>query len=161
MKTTIIGLMTVALAVWAVVAGWPTKTAAIRPISFAAPKVQRLAPIKWNKSYSAAVAFAKKNHTLVMVDFYTDWCEWCKKMDTDVYPDQRVITAVDQFASVKLDAEKEGADLAEKYDVDGYPTILILDTQGNLVDRIEGYRDADAFTTDLQSLAYGQDANVE
>jgi thiol:disulfide interchange protein len=109
--------------------------------------------IKWNKDYSAALAQAKSQHKMIMIDFYTSWCEWCKKLDTDVYPDPKVITAVSKFAPVKLDAEKGGSALAEKYGVTGYPTIVFITADGTLVSKIVGYEDSDQFARDANRVS--------
>ena len=55
------------------------------------------------------------------------------------------------FVNLAVDTEKgEGIKLAEKWEVDVYPTLLILDYNGEIVDRKMGYVDA----KDL--LAFGQ-----
>jgi thioredoxin-related protein len=105
--------------------------------------------IQWNDSLSSAWANAKANHKLVMVDFYTDWCGWCKKLDSDVYPDPSVIQAVGQFEAVKVNAEREGAQLAAQCKVSGYPTIAFFNGDGTEVKSIPGYLPADQFAQDL------------
>jgi thioredoxin-like negative regulator of GroEL len=51
-----------------------------------------------------------------------------------------------KFSCVKLDAERDGKALAKQFSVDGYPTIIVLDEDGNVVDRIAcGFNDADNF----------------
>jgi thiol:disulfide interchange protein len=111
-----------------------------------------VAPIKWNKDYASAVAQAKAKHTLVMIDFYTDWCSVCKDMDKHVYPNPDVIKAVSQYAPVKLNAEKAGTALAAKYDIDAYPTIVIVNVDGIVQKKIVGLEDAEDFADDISSI---------
>jgi thioredoxin-related protein len=121
-----------------------------------APTPSRADSIKWNTSYTAAVSQAKTQQTLVMVDVYTDWCEWCKKLDTDVYPNAAVVQAVAQFAPVKVNAEKEGTQLAARYNIQGFPTILFLQPDGTLVSQIGGYEPAAQFASDINQVALDQ-----
>jgi len=85
--------------------------------------------IPWAKTFNDALGQAKKAHKPVMVDFYTDWCGWCKKLDADTYTDKRVIKLADQFVAVKVNAEKEGEAVAKRYGITGFPTILFLDPE--------------------------------
>ena len=95
---------------------------------------------------------AKQNGSLLMVDFYTDWCGWCKKLDSDVYTDATVSTSSRKFASVKVNAEKEGLSLATKFHITGFPTIMFLDSSGNEFARIDGYRPAAEFAQTLDGI---------
>ena len=91
---------------------------------------------------------------LVLLDFETDWCVWCDRLDADTYTDERVIEFAKQnLISKKIDAEKDsGPEQKKKYRVRGYPTILLLDTDGNEIDRIVGYRPPDEFLNELNRI---------
>ena len=91
---------------------------------------------------------------LVLVDFETEWCVWCDRLDTDTYTDQRVIEfAKKNLISKKIDAEKNnGPQQKKKYRIMGYPTILLLDSEGNEIDRIVGYRPSDEFLNELNRI---------
>ena len=91
---------------------------------------------------------------LVLVDFETEWCVWCDRLDTDTYTDQRVIEfAKKNLISKKIDAEKNnGPQQKKKYRVEGYPTILLLDSEGNEIDRIIGYRPPEEFFNELNRI---------
>ena len=92
-------------------------------------------------SVSEVLAKAKSENKVVMVDVLTDWCKWCIELDNKVYSKPEIY----DFANVnqinyKIDAEKgEGVEFVKKYKVQGYPTILFLDADGNEIDRIYGY----------------------
>lgn len=104
----------------------------------------------WVKDWVAAKADAEKSGKLIMVDFYTDWCGWCKKLDKDTYTDAGVIKLAAQVVPLKTNAEKEGKDLAEKYEVRGFPTILFLTASGDVVGRIGGYMPPAGFTSEMK-----------
>jgi thiol:disulfide interchange protein len=93
-------------------------------------------------SFDEALARARGEKKLLLVDVYTDWCGWCKKMDREVFADERVAEAARGFVAVRVNAEKGGEKVAQRYDVQGYPTILFVDGSGKIVKRIDGYVDA-------------------
>jgi len=109
--------------------------------------------IQWEKSFKPALEKAKKENKALMVDFYTEWCGWCKKLDKDTYPAPKVVALSKRMVNIKIDAEKgEGVDLAKKYEVRGYPTILFLDGTGKVVGRIGGYMPADPFADEVTRI---------
>lgn len=97
-------------------------------------------------SFDDALKTAKKEHKKVIVDIYTDWCGWCKKMDREAYSDAGIKKIIeDDFIYVKLDAEGNGVnkyngksytdgELAEYFQVTGYPTTVFLDSQGKVIE---------------------------
>ena len=63
--------------------------------------------VNWQNDLASALKLAKSQHKPVMIDFYTEWCHWCKKLDSDTYSDPKVNEASQKFICVKIDAEKE------------------------------------------------------
>lgn len=92
-------------------------------------------------SVADILKMAKDQNKPVMVDVMTDWCVWCVELDNLVYSQPEVYEYANaNIISYKIDAEKgEGIAFKEKYKVEGYPTILFLDADGNEIDRIFGY----------------------
>lgn len=123
--------------------------------------------IPWRKSYTSALDEARKTHKPIMIDFYTDWCGWCVKLDEDTYSDPSVIKQSRQFIPVKLNAEQSGIpeSLAESYHITGFPTILFLDPSSaydpsdskpkpsGIVGKIPGYMPPKDFLEELQEIA--------
>jgi thioredoxin-related protein len=103
----------------------------------------------WAANWDAAKKLAADSGKLIMVDVSTEWCYWCKKLDADTYADARVIKLSAQVVPLKVDAEKEGKDLAAKYFVWGYPTILFLDAQGEIYSRVIGYLPPEPFMAEV------------
>jgi len=109
-------------------------------------------------SFDAAVAQAATEKKLVLVDFFTTWCAPCKALDRETWTDGAVRAwLAEQTVSIKIDAEKE-VDLARRYRIDSYPTILLLKSDGTEVDRYGGFRAPDEFLADARESVAGRDA---
>jgi thiol:disulfide interchange protein len=102
--------------------------------------------------FDEALARARSEKKLLLVDVYTDWCGWCKKLDREVFSDARVASAAGGLVAVRVNAEKGGEKVAERFDVNGYPTILFVDGTGTVVKRVEGYVDVDEMLEILSAL---------
>jgi thioredoxin-related protein len=113
---------------------------------------QAVEKIVWAKSLDAAMTEAKKSNKLVMVDFYTDWCKWCKVLDKKTYSDARVVKAATQVIAVKVNAEAEGSEAAQKYQVRAYPTIVFLAPDGSVAGQINGYTPPEAFVAEMNKF---------
>ncbi|MHB1046696.1 MAG: thioredoxin family protein [Thermoanaerobaculia bacterium] len=105
--------------------------------------------------FDEALARARDEKRLLLVDIYTDWCGWCKKLDREVFADGRVGAAAKDLVAVKVNAEKGGEEIARRYRVRGYPTILFLDGEGKVVERIDGYVDAREMVKIVSALPKG------
>jgi thiol:disulfide interchange protein len=111
------------------------------------------AEVKFNDlSFSNALKEAKKANKVVMVDFYTDWCGWCKVLDRKTYSDEEVGKFADaKLVSLKINAEKgEGTELTKKHKITGFPTIIFFDADGAEVHRVVGYQEAKAFLASMK-----------
>lgn len=97
-------------------------------------------------SLEEALAKASIEKKLVFIDFYTTWCAPCKTMTKLIFPLPEVGEVYNkEFVNIKLDAEKEGLKAAKKYNVQSYPTLLFLDSQGNVVFKETGLRPVNDF----------------
>ena len=120
--------------------------------------------LKW-KSFNEGMVEAKKSGKKVMIDVYTDWCGWCKKMDKDTYSDGAVADYIDKkYVAVKLDAESSHElqyqgksyteqELAAAFGVNGYPSIIFLSGAGDPITVYPGYADAGQFKAILSYIA--------
>lgn len=104
--------------------------------------------ILWEKTFERAQAEAVKTRKPIMVDFYTDWCSACKMMDAEAYTDASVVRASQKFVAVKVNAEQR-TDLAMRYKVNSYPTILWIDADGKVLNTSEGYGGIEMLAKDM------------
>jgi len=119
--------------------------------------------IRW-LSLDEGIALAKQANKQILVDVYTDWCSWCKKMDKEVYTDrdvQEVLQA--HFVPVKLDAESarqltlsnrtiSESRLAQEMGVTGYPTTVFFDADFQPITKVAGYIESRQFARILRFI---------
>lgn len=99
-----------------------------------------------NEAQAKAKAI-KKAPKLIFMDCYTSWCGPCKDMTNNVFPQEVCGNFFNaNFVNVKFDMEKgEGLEIRKRYAVSVYPTFLILDADGNEINRVIGSDKAEPF----------------
>ncbi len=104
-------------------------------------------PFVWghgNKDFDAAVVKAKATGKQVFIDFEATWCGPCHTMDQWIWTDAEVAGALNTgFIGVKVDADLEKA-LVKRFAINGYPTMVILESTGKEVRRVVEYQDSKA-----------------
>lgn len=90
---------------------------------------------------------------LILVDCYTTWCIPCVEMAQMEFPKKIAGDYFNpKFVSVKFDMEKgEGKEIGKKYNVTAYPTFLILNAQGQEINRVVGKATAEEFIKKVES----------
>lgn len=91
-------------------------------------------------TFDEALAKAKAENKLVFMDCYTTWCGPCKYLAKEIFTQKEVGDYFNKnFVNVKMDMEKgEGIALNTKYGVKAYPTLLFIDGNGNVVQKLVG-----------------------
>lgn len=131
----------------------------------------------WEEAVIAAQAAKAAGETpkKIFVDIYTDWCGWCKKMDKETFEQSMVASYLNEhFYPVKFDAEQKESITFDgktfKYIANGrrgyhelaaallagkmsYPTVVFLNEDFQLLQRIPGYLDIPTFDMIMHYLA--------
>ena len=96
-------------------------------------------------SFDQALNKAKADKKMVFLDAYASWCEPCKEMSKDTFGDKSVAKFFNKnFINVAMDMEKgKGPEIAKRYPLNAYPTLLFIDAEGNIVTQAVGVHDAD------------------
>ncbi|MBQ8501114.1 MAG: thioredoxin family protein [Bacteroides sp.] len=104
-------------------------------------------------TYEQALEAAKAEKKLVFIDFYTTWCGPCKMMASKVFPQPLVGEYFNnKFVCLKLDAEKEGKALADRFQVKAYPTFVVVDTNEKvLLNKAGGNYDGAKFVAEIEA----------
>lgn len=95
-------------------------------------------------SFPEALKRAEVEDKLLFVDCFTTWCGPCKRLSKVVFKDSLVADYFNRhFVNLKMDMEKdEGVELRKKYGVHAYPTLLFINSSGEVVYRLVGAEDA-------------------
>ena len=113
-----------------------------------------------NQPWNDVLRKAKEQNRLIFVDCYTVWCGPCKGLSNDIFPQKKVGDFFNaNFVNAKYDMEKgDGKMLYEKYKehIIGFPTLLLIDAEGNVVHQMAGYQEADALIAGMKAGLEGK-----
>jgi thioredoxin-related protein len=124
-------------------------TLALTLLTFSAARADE----SWLTDYDKAVALAKKENKVILADFNgSDWCPPCKALKKGVFEtaefkkyakDNLVLLDVDFPKGKKQDAAlaKHNEQLSEKFKIEGFPTVLLINAAGKVLMTEVGYDD--------------------
>jgi thioredoxin-related protein len=123
-------------------------------------------PPGWTEDYAKAVAKAKTENKKLLLDFTgSDWCGFCKLLDKEVFSTSQFKNWAKDYVLVKVDfphstpqspkVKKQNEELKSKYPFNGYPTVVILDSEGKELARKSGYPPGTGPTAYLAELGGG------
>lgn len=128
--------------------------------------IEQTTEVKW-LSWEEAIELSKTKKKKILLDVYTDWCSWCKKMDTLTFNQAKIAAYInDNFYPVKFNAHSKDEikyeDKVYKYQKKGvrgyhelaaellggrmsYPTVVFLDEEQTVIQSIIGFKSAEQF----------------
>jgi len=122
----------------------------------------------WNKGYQKGI----KKEKVILVDVYTDWCGWCKKMDKTTYSNPDIVNMIrEDFIPIKFNPEDKKTYVIDGNKVNGrkllqiissgkhsgYPSTYFLFPSQREIKKVGGYRGPKAFKKTLKNIkAYKQ-----
>ncbi|PYL73229.1 MAG: thioredoxin family protein [Verrucomicrobia bacterium] len=123
----------------------------------------------WLNDYKRAQQEAKTNNKFLLLDFTgSDWCGWCKKLDKEIlsqsqfkdYARENLVLLEVDFPRAKpqnAEVRKQNQELAQQYQVEGFPTIVVLNGDGQKLWKYDGYfpDGLAAFIVQLEKLRKG------
>jgi thiol:disulfide interchange protein len=93
--------------------------------------------VRWH-DFESGMELARTEGRPALVTFVTDWCPYCTKMEKGTWRAPEVVARMAGLVAVKVDADEEQA-LAMRYEVNGLPGNLLLDGDGKVIARRDGY----------------------
>ena len=95
-----------------------------------------MAKTGWDDDYEKSLAKAKETKKMVLLDFTgSDWCGYCMKLDAEVFSE----LDFPRGSPLPKKTKTQNDALGKKFSVNGYPTIVLLDSAGKEVTRWVGY----------------------
>jgi thiol:disulfide interchange protein DsbD len=114
--------------------------------------------IAWMTDLNQGIEMARAKKKPLMIDFMAEWCPTCQKMEATTFKDPEVIKRSAGFIPVQIDVDQQG-ELADslncnagKYGGIGIPNILFLTAEGNELRHPIGFRSAETFLAEMDSV---------
>jgi len=96
-------------------------------------------PINWIEDLAEARAAALSENRLILLDFYSENCSWCKRLDQRLRTDPKFSKLAELVVFARFDG-KEDKDIAKGYGVNMLPTLILAKPDGSEIDRIAGVK---------------------
>jgi FKBP-type peptidyl-prolyl cis-trans isomerase 2 len=108
--------------------------------------------IHWVEDHDKGIAQAGKEGKPAVLVLYADWCNFSKRLFGETFQDPRVRVLKDRFVWVKVNSDSQQK-YKEKYAQNGFPLIVILNSEGSPLARLEGFRDAAGLHNELVKIS--------
>jgi thioredoxin-related protein len=108
--------------------------------------------VQWRYDYNVARQEAHTRKRPILIDFGTESCFWCKRLDASTFRDAAVVKLLNErFIPLKIDAQRD-APLADALRIQSYPTLVFASSDGRIMATQEGYVEAGRLLDALQRL---------
>ena len=108
--------------------------------------------IPWIEDHDEGLKLAREDQKPVVAVLYAAWCGWSKRLLNETFTDPRIKLLKDGFVWVKVDTSEKD-DLYALYEQNSYPMIVFLDSEGGIVKKIDGFKDAKGLLAELNGLS--------
>lgn len=114
------------------------------------------------QDYLKAIAIAKEKNKMIFIDFYTTWCAPCKKLDKLVFQNDSIQAILSkEFVLLRYNAEEDKIyHLSKKHHVSSYPTAVVLNRDGYIVNRKYGFSGDDFLSLSTSVLKFTNETIV-
>lgn len=136
-------------------------------ILFTTTSFKKSDELKW-MTFDEGYKLAQKKGKIMLIDIYTDWCGWCKRMDRDTYAKSEIISLLNEdYVAIKFNPEISGvtytfdgkkysgeelARVISQNQLSGYPTTVFYYPKSKKTNVVGGYFDANRFKGVLEGI---------
>ena len=111
--------------------------------------------IKWAFSLEDALKIASEKDQPIIAEFWSDECKWCEILEDSTFTHQSVIDLSREMVFVRAEAKQDTL-RREQYKIAGFPTVILMNSFGEEVDRIYGFLPPEEFVTTIQDYLQGK-----
>ena len=113
-------------------------------------------PGDWFQDFEKALKSARAKKQRLLVDFWAEWCAPCKVMEKELFSSSefKALAEKEKLLLVRVDFTENNDhndEIAEKYGIQGMPTVLLLKPDGSLIDAMIGYKNKSISLTYLKT----------
>src|SRR5690606_26237140 len=114
------------------------------------------------QDYLKAIEIAKEKNKMIFIDFYTTWCAPCKKLDKLVFQNDSIQAILSkEFVLLRYNAEEDKIyHLSKKHHVSSYPTAVVINRDGYIVNRKYGFSGDDFLSLSTSVLKFTNETIV-
>lgn len=113
--------------------------------------------VEWEDEWDEAFARAATEGKPVLVNFYAEWCVWCKQLETVTFRDQKVAAMLaETVVPLNIDIDGDVADLVRDHRIQAPPTIVVFSQGGEELGRIPGYLPPSSFLIVVEKILRGE-----
>jgi thioredoxin:protein disulfide reductase len=112
-------------------------------------------PLRFQPFTSELLASAAEQRKPVLIDFSAEWCIPCREMERSTFIDPSVVNESKRFVRMQANLTKQDkltAELTSKYEIQGVPTTMLIDSAGKVKERKVGYIGPREFLSDLRQV---------
>lgn len=95
----------------------------------------------YDGSYDELLRESRKQKKPIILEFWATWCIPCRKMENETFANPEFAAYINKnFLVYKVNIDTfDGMDIADKYNIDAYPTLIQLDSKNKYVNRYKGF----------------------
>ena len=109
--------------------------------------------LRWEEDWDAAFRRARAEGKPVLVNFYAEWCVWCKHLETVTFRDAKVAALLeDRVVPVGVDIDDTDRSMLEEHRIQAPPTVVVFDAEGKELGRIPGYLPPTGFLQSVEGI---------
>lgn len=111
------------------------------------------AEVRWETDWNRGFERARREGKPVLVNFYADWCVWCKHLETITFRDQKVAALLaSRVVPVAVNIDGNVQQLIREHRIEAPPTIVVFDAAGAELGRIPGYLPPTGFLAAVERM---------
>lgn len=106
--------------------------------------------VVWEKDFETARKRAQAEHKVILLDLWAEWCGPCQALRRNVFPDPKAQAALRKAVPLEVMVEhrdrtqdQQGISLANRYGLRAFPSLYVLDAEGNVLRSHAGYLSAE------------------